>query len=367
MKLIPVAQPTITHKELHNVTDCLKSSWISSTGIYIKQFEDQFAQMTNVSYAISCSNGTTALHLALLALGIKTDDEVILPVLTFVAPVNAVRYVGATPIFIDIDPNTWNIDPTQIEAKITPKTKAIIVIHNYGYPCEMKPIIQIAKKYHLKIIEDGAEAHFAQYQNQNVGSFGNIGCFSFYGNKIITTGEGGMIVTHSKTLADRIRLFKNHGMSNQKKYYHPIIGYNYRLTNVQAAIGLAQLQQVDIFLKRRQQIYQRYYQNLSQIPGLVFQPKQTHIKPVCWLFPLLVTKKFGYNRNELMHYLKTKNIDTRPFFYPVTNFPMYKTKTQFPIAQQISQQGLNLPTFVNLTNRHIDFITRNIYKFYSQK
>jgi len=366
MKFIPVAQPSLGKEELKLATFCIKSTWISSAGKYINTFENEFAKYFHIPHAISCSNGTIALHLALLALNIGPGDEVILPALTFVATANAIKYVGAKPIFIDVDPNTWNIDPKLIEKAITKKTKAIMPVHLYGYPADMNPIMSLAKKYKLYVVEDAAEAHGAKYYNKYVGTFGDIGCFSFYGNKIITTGEGGMLITHSKQLAEKIKLLKNHGMSPIKKYYHPIIGYNYRMTNIQAAIGIAQLKKMNKFIKIRNEISTKYRNELTKIPNIQFQPINKDIQSVCWLFSCLLKSGGKIKRNSLIKYLKQNSIDSRPFFYPITKFPMYKSNKHFPVSQMLFQQGINLPTFIDLKTTQIKYITHIINKFYSK-
>lgn len=363
MKFIPVAQPAIDETEERLVQECVRSTWISSTGKFVERFESDFARIFKTRHAISCTNGTVALHLALLALGIKPGDEVIVPVLTFVATANAVAYVGAKPVFVDIDPHTWNIDPQALSKKITAKTRAIIPVHLYGYPADLRPIMQLAKKHKLFVIEDAAEAHCAKYFGSYVGTIGDIGCFSFFGNKIVTTGEGGMVITNNKRLAQKVRLLKNHGMSPHKRYFHPIIGYNYRLTNVAAAIGCAQLQKLPALLKKRHSHEVLYYDLLKDVPGLVFQPTQTNINPVCWLFSMRVTRAYGHSRNELIAHLRSKGIDSRPFFYPLTSFPMYRSPNRFPVATRISREGINLPSSPNLTAAHIAYIANVIRNF----
>jgi perosamine synthetase len=365
MKKIPVAQPKIGKLEKTFVNQCLKSSWISSTGEYISQFEDRFAQYCGSKYAVSCNNGTAALHLALLALGIKPGDEVLLPSLTFIATANVVKYCGATPVFIDSDKQSWNINPQLLEPKINKNTKAIIPVHLYGHPASMDKIMQIAKKYHLYVIEDAAEAHGATFNNKKVGTFGDIGCFSFYGNKIITTGEGGMCITDNKKIMEKIVLFKNHGMSLKKKYYHTVVGYNYRMTNIQAAIGLAQLNQIDHFLQIRKKIYTTYHSGLSSLSAIRFHPHTENIESVYWLFACLIKPQHKKNRNGLMHYLYNKGIDSRPFFHPITDMPYYKSTSVFRVAKSISQQGINLPTYVDLTNSDINFIVQTVKEYFA--
>ncbi|EFG9803382.1 GDP-perosamine synthase RfbE/PerA, partial [Escherichia coli] len=241
----PVYQPSLTGKEKEYVNECLDSTWISSKGNYIQKFENKFAEQNHVQYATTVSNGTVALHLALLALGISEGDEVIVPTLTYIASVNAIKYTGATPIFVDSDNETWQMSVSDIEQKITNKTKAIMCVHLYGHPCDMEQIVELAKSRNLFVIEDCAEAFGSKYKGKYVGTFGDISTFSFFGNKTITTGEGGMVVTNDKTLYDRCLHFKGQGLAVHRQYWHDVIGYNYRMTNICAAIGLAQLEQAD--------------------------------------------------------------------------------------------------------------------------
>ena len=245
LKMIPIAEPLLEEEELNNVMEAVKSGWISSKGKFIPEFEENFARYCGVKHSVATSNGTVALHLALATLGIKEGDEVIVPTLTFIATANAVRYTGAKPVFVDSNPDYWCIDPEKIEGAITPKTRAIIPVHLYGHPCDMEAIMAVAKKHDLYVIEDAAEAHGAEHKGRKVGSFGDIACFSFYGNKIITTGEGGMCLTDDEILAERMRILRDHGMNPGKRYWHDIVGFNYRMTNMQAAIGVAQLEKID--------------------------------------------------------------------------------------------------------------------------
>ncbi|NQV08592.1 DegT/DnrJ/EryC1/StrS family aminotransferase, partial [Candidatus Woesearchaeota archaeon] len=252
-KFIPVAEPVLEGNELKYVTECVKTGWISSAGKFVKKFEEKFSKYCDCKYGVAVSNGTTALHLALVALGIKKGDEVIVPNFTFVATANAVVYVGGVPVFVDADKETWNIDVDKIEEKITSKTKAIIPVNIYGHPCDMNKIMDIAKKHNLYVIEDCAESHGAEYNGEKTGSFGDISCFSFYGNKIITTGEGGMCVTNNKELAEKMSMLKDHGMKPERRYWHETIGFNYRMTNIQAAIGLAQLENINKFIETKRE------------------------------------------------------------------------------------------------------------------
>ena len=255
---ISLAQPQLNGNEYKYLMDAFLSTWISSTGKYVTQFEQKFAEYCGVSYGVATSNGTTALHLALAALGIGAGDEVIIPDLTFAATINAVLYTGATPVIVDIEEDSWCIDPEQMQKAITPNTKAVIPVHIYGQPCDMGRIIQIAQEHQLYIVEDCAEAHGAEWDHRKVGSFGVISCFSFFGNKVITTGEGGMCITDRKDLNDKMRMLRDHGMSRERKYYHEVIGFNYRMTNMQAAIGVAQLERIDQILDWRLALEDKY-------------------------------------------------------------------------------------------------------------
>lgn len=366
---IPVAKPFLGSEEIKNVNKCLKDNWISSKGIFINKFESEFAKYINVKYALSCSNGTVALHLALLALDIKKDDEVILPSFTYIATANAVKYCNAKPVFVDIKKETWNINPDEIEKKITEKTKAIVVVHLYGNPVEMEKILKIARKYKLFVVEDAAEAHGALYNNKYVGSLGDINTFSFYGNKIITTGEGGMITTNNKAFYEKIKLLKGQGMSEKKRYWFDIVGYNYRMTNIQAAIGFSQLQKIKKFLKKREEIKKWYLFFLKKFNLLKYfelQKAEKNSQPVCWLFSLKVAKQYKnlINRDKLMNFLLSKGIETRPLFYPITEMPPYKNlkliKADLPNTYEVAYAGLNLPTFYELKKGDVEYIVKNI-------
>lgn len=367
MKFISISQPVLEGNEAKYIQECLRTNWISSQGKFVKRFEKAFAGYCGVKYGVANSNGTTALHLALLALGIKAGDEVIVPDLTFASPVNAVVYVGARPVFVDVDKETWNIDTTKIEKALTSRTKAIIVVHLYGRPCQMRPILKLAKKHHLFIIEDCAEAHGAQYHGKKVGSFGEISCFSFYGNKIITTGEGGMCLTNNKNLAEKMRILLNHGMDPNKKYWHKQVGFNYRLTNLQAAVGLAQLEKINWLLNKRTKIANLYNYLLKDIPGITVVKPEPRTRLVCWMYSILVDPKISrVDRNQLMATLKKNNIETRPLFYPLHQMPPYKKYVKkgqaFKAAQYLSVRGLSLPSGGNLTSKEVRYIAGTVIK-----
>jgi perosamine synthetase len=365
MRSISLARPLLNGHESKYVQECIKTTWISSQGKFVDKFEKAFANYCQVKYGVACCNGTVALHLALSALNIGPDDEVLVPDLTFIAPVNAIIYTGAKPVLVDIDKKTWNIDPEKIEKLINKKTKAIILVHLYGYPCEMKSILKITKKYKLFVIEDCAEAIGAVYNGQRVGSFGDVSCFSFYGNKVITTGEGGMCLTNDKKIADKIRILSNHGAEKKIRYWYKRVGYNYRLTNLQAAVGLAQLEKIGNFLKIRKKIFRSYNNLLAKIDGIVLPPAGGLAKPVCWLYSILLDKKYNnISRDRLIEKLSKRKIDSRPLFYSVHRMPPYKKYCKkgqlFPVASDISSRGLSLPTNYYLTLDQIKYVVKNI-------
>ena len=360
-KFIPVSEPTITEKEIEYVLQAVKSGWVSSLGEYINRFEDEFAKFVGTKYALAVANGTVGLHLALVSLGIKEGDEVIVPDLTFIATANAVKYTGAMPIFADIDKETWCISIEDIERKITPRTKAIIPVHLYGHPADMDPIIEIARRYNLYIIEDCAEAHGAEYKGKKVGSIGHCGVFSFYGNKIITTGEGGMITINDEKIYEKAKYLRDHAMSKEKRYWHTEIGYNYRMTNIQAALGLAQLERINEIINKKRRIFEWYKEELSDLEGIKLNPEKEWAKNVFWMVCLVNENFDEEKRDEFMKKLREKGIDTRPFFYPCSMMPMYE-KDGFVnrIAYEIYQKGINLPSGYNLKEEEIKWICQEV-------
>jgi len=364
---IPVAEPYIGDEELKNVIEAVKSGWISSKGKFIEEFEREFAKYCGVKYGVATANGTVALHLALKALGIGKGDEVIVPALTFVATANAVTYCGAKPVFVDSHPEYWCINPEKIEEKITPRTKAIIPVHLYGHPCDMDRIMEIARNYNLYVIEDAAEAHGAEYKGRKVGSFGDISCFSFYGNKMITTGEGGICLTNNEELAERMRNLRDHAMSKNRRYWHETIGFNYRMTNLQAAIGVAQLKKLDEFVEKKRQIAKWYAEELRELEekGLVkLHPEMKWAKCVYWMYSILIEDKAKISRNEAMKRLEKIGIETRPFFVPMHLLPMYNSRERLPIAEDLAKKGINLPSSVALDKSQVTLIIQEFKKCY---
>lgn len=363
MKKIPVAQPNFIGNEKDYVLDCMDTTWISSAGKYVQGFEEEFARFCDTKYALSCCNGTVALHLALLALGIKEGDEVVIPALTYIATCNAVKYVNAKPVFADIDPDTWNIDPQKIEEKITDKTRAIIVVHLYGNPADMDAIMSVAKKHNLYVIEDAAEAHGALYKGKKAGSIGDIGTFSFFGNKLITTGEGGMIVTNHSGFHDSIRLLKGQGVDPEKRYWHSVVGYNYRMTNIEAAIGLAQLEKIDVHIQLRHSIMKHYTEFLNGMEEFItFQKIQPESQPIYWMVSITLTDKVKLSRDDVMAKLQEAGIETRPVFYVINDMPPYKSSESFEHASRIAARGINLPTYGAMTTDDIKYVCDSLRK-----
>jgi perosamine synthetase len=347
--MIPIAEPSLEGRELEYVTDCIRSGWVSSLGEYVKRFEQEFATYCGVRYGVATHNGTVALHLALAALGIGPGDEVILPTLTFVATANAVVYAGATPIFVDSEPHTWNIDPGAVTQAITSRTRAIIAVHLYGHPADMDSLRTLANQHGLTLIEDAAEAHGARYKGRRVGSLSDVAIFSFFGNKIITTGEGGMVLTDDSELAERCFFLENQARHKENPYWHPEIGYNYRMTNLQAALGVAQLERIEELIAIRVRNAGHYGRRLQDIRGLSPPPCAQWADNVYWMYTVLVEEGYGQDRDTLMARLRQRGIDTRPAFYPIHILPMYHHGQRFPVAEEIGRKGLNLPSGATLT------------------
>jgi perosamine synthetase len=361
--MIPITDLAFEGNELAYVTDCIKTGWVSSLGKYVQEFEERFSEYCGTTYGVSTSNGTTALHLTLATLGIGAGDEVIIPTLTFVATANVVLYNNATPVFVDSEPQTWNLDPAKIEAKITDRTKAIIPVHIYGHPADMDPILEIAKRHRLYVIEDAAEAHGALYRGRRVGSIGDAACFSFYGNKIITTGEGGMVLTDNPEWDKKARWLRDHGMSKEKRYWHPVIGYNFRLTNLQAALGVAQLEQIEEIIEIKRKNAALYTELLSDVPHITLPPEEPWAMNVYWMYSILVQEGYGVSRDDLATKLRERGIDSRNFFYPIHTMPPYVEYAQnesFPVAAELAAKGINLPSSVTLTEEQIRYICQAI-------
>ena len=362
---IPVAQPSIGPLELQYATEAISSSWISSRGPFINSVERKFESIFDVKHAIFVSNGTVALHLALIALDITRGDEVICPTLTYIAPVNAITYVGAIPVFVDCSSSDWCLDAELIEDAITSRTKAIMVVHTYGQVAKMEALLAISFRHGIPIIEDSAETIFGTYKGQMTGTMGAMGTFSFFGNKVLTSGEGGLVVTNDDELASTVRLYMNQGATQSKKYLHEVIGYNYRGTNVQAAILQAQLERRTEIMDARWKIYRQYEETLRNIEGIQLQEEFPLRCRSPWLFSLLVAQRNGTNmRDSLSVHLEQNGIDSRPFFSPIHKLPPYVylqiQDENFTNSLNLADSGINLPTYFDLTPDQVDQICKSI-------
>jgi perosamine synthetase len=355
--MIPVWEPVLDGNEERYVRDCLETNWISSLGRYITRFEEAFAAWCGMPHGVACSSGTAALHLSLVALGIGPGDEVIIPDFTLIVSANTVILSGAKPVLVDVDEKTWCLDPKKIEAKITPRTKAIMAVHMYGHPCDMPAITEIARRRGLAVIEDCAEAHGAEIAGRKVGSFGEAGCFSFYGNKILTTGEGGMVLTRDAELAAKLRLLRDQGFE-PPRFVHKIVGFNYRLTNVQAAIGLAQTENADQKVGRKREIGKWYLDLLGACPDVGLPGEAPGAKNVYWMFGVKLGPRFPQGRDAVMKALKGKGIDTRAFFCPMHRQPVFQNggdprfpdvAGDYPVSDDLWNRGLYLPSGPGLT------------------
>jgi perosamine synthetase len=359
----PVYQPSLNGNEKKYVNECLDSTWISSKGRFIANFEAGFSEFTKIKHVIAVPNGTIALHLALLTLGIKRGDEVIVPTLTYVATANSVTYTGAKPVFVDSLSGTWQIDPDDIRRKITKRTKAIMPVHLYGYPSNMNEIKKMAEEFNLLIVEDCAESFGTKLNGTHVGNFGDISAFSFFGNKTITTGEGGIVATNNKKIFQLATRLKGQGLAKNREYWHDIVGYNYRMTNICAAIGLAQLERVNHIIKKKRQIANWYYNSLKNL-NLEFHNETNDVFHSYWMVNILV--KNYKDRDKLREYLKANSIETRPVFFPIHTMPIYKTKGQkFPVAEGIARRGITLPSYPALTKEDVFYISSKIRDFYN--
>ncbi len=361
---IPIYQPALDGNEKKYVNECLDTNWISSRGEFIKKFEDGMCKFISSNHAISVSNGTVALHLALVTLGIGEGDEVIVPSFTYIASVSTISLTGATPVFVDSLEDTWQVDPEQVRKRITPKTKALMVVHLYGHPCDMDALTRIAKENNLFLIEDCAEAFGSKYKGKHVGTFGDISTFSFYGNKTITTGEGGMVMTNDETLFDRAYHLRMHGLAKYREYWHDVLGFNYRMTNICAAIGLAQLEKADEKIAKKRKLAELYNSKLKSLP-VKTHTEHNDVFHTYWMYSIRVANP--EERDELRDHLKNELIETRPTFYPVHTMPMFSAKYQkLPVAESLGWTGINLPSWPDLTEAQIDEIVKSIAGFYKK-
>jgi len=360
---IPLVQPQLNGNELEYVTECIQSSWISSQGKYVRLFEESFGEYVGTSNVLAVSNGTVALHLALVSLGVGKGDEVIVPDLTFAATINAVLYTGATPIIVDVNPKTMVIDLEQVKRAITEKTKAVIPVHLYGYPVDLAKLIGIAKERNIMVIEDCAEALGTIYRGKHVGTTGDASMFSFFGNKTVTTGEGGMVLFRCPDVLDRARILRDHGMSPNKRYWHNEIGFNYRLTNVQAAIGVAQLENINYIVTKKRWIALIYSKYLADMPFLLLPEDPSDYAETFnsyWLYTVVLQPQKSHKRDEIIKRLLSNGIEARPVFFPLHRMPPYKkyslpTNT-YKSANLLADGGISLPSSVSITEEEIKYV-----------
>lgn len=374
--MIPVNEPLLGQRELEYVGDCIRTKWISSSGKYIEEFEQGWAAYCGRRYGIAVSNGTTALQLAVAALDLKAGDEVILPTFTIISCAIAVTYNGGVPVLVDCDPRTWCMDVNQIEEKITPRTRAIMPVHIYGHPVDLDPLLELADKHGLAVIEDAAEAHGAEYLRghrgpektwRRCGSFGTLSCFSFYANKLITTGEGGMVLTDDPQLAEKVRSHRNLCFQPGRRFYHEELGFNFRLTNMQAALGLAQLERMDEIVARKRWMGEEYSNRLRDIKALQLPVEETWARNIYWMYGIVLSEKTGMDATELAKRLRDSDVDTRPFFLGMDQQPIFRKQGLFrnehyPIAERLSRQGLYLPSGLGLTEHQLARVSDAVHE-----
>ncbi len=355
--MIPVNAPLIPPESIKLVNQALSEGWISSAGPYVERFETEFAKVLGVKHAILVNSGTAALHVSLLALGVGKGDEVIVPAFTMASTWMSVLYTGAKPVFVDVMPDTFTLDPSLLKSAITPRTRVILPVHIYGHPADMDPIMALAHKHNLTVIEDAAEAIGATYRGTLVGSFGTINAFSFYANKIVTTGEGGMVTTNDDSLADLSRRYRDLCHSPAKRFIHDKLGYNYRATSLQAALGIGSLHALPTALAHKANLAKMYHQGLSNIAGLTLPITRANCPNVYWMYAILIDPaKFGMTKDQLRVELRSKGVDTRDFFYAPVDQPVLATKQHFPVTEKIAANGLYLPSGLTLTNAEIQTV-----------
>jgi len=363
---VPVAEPDLTGNEARYLLECVESGWVSSLGPFVRRLEKEFGAYIGVPHVAAVSSGTAALHLALVALGIGSGDEVIVPSLTFVATANAVRYVGAIPVFADCDAQTWTLAPSAVASCITPRTRAIIAVHLYGHPAEMDELSRLAKGRGLFLIEDAAEAHGATYRDRPIGSLSDIAAFSLFGNKVITSGEGGLVATSDPDLDRTVRLYRDQGLvkgnHEHLHYWHPVVGFNYGMSNLQAAVAVAQLERIDHFVGRKRAIAAGYASRLENCPNVEVGQEVPWVKSSFWMSSLLVKPEAPISRDGLIEALRASGVDSRPFFYPIHTLPPYAAGQRLAVTEDLAARGLNLPSSTRLNDDAICWISETIQR-----
>jgi len=357
--MIAVNEPRLGLNEIEHVLDCLNTGWISSAGKYIEAFERRWSEYCGMPYGVAMCNGTAALEAAIASLDLHPGEEVILPTFTIISCALAVVEHGGVPVLVDSDPETWCMDVSQVEVKITQRTRAIMPVHIYGHPVDMGPILALAQKYSLKVIEDAAEAHGAEYNGMKCGGIGDISCVSFYANKIVTTGEGGMVLARDSQTADKLRSQRNLGFKPERRFYHTELGHNYRMTNIQAAIGLAQVEEIEAHLAHKQWMACAYRERLQGLLYLQLPVEKSWAKNVYWMYGVVLDESCGIDASEFARRMKMEGVETRPFFLGMHEQPVFHQRglfldERYPIAERIARQGLYLPSGLTLTEEQID-------------
>ena len=359
--MIPVNEPLFCGNEKKYLMECVDTGWISSEGPFVKRFEEDFAAYVGCEHGVAVCNGTAALEVALAAAGVSKGDEVIMPAFTIISCALAALRVGAIPVLVDVESDTYNMDVSQVRDKITDKTKALMPVHMYGHPVDMDPLMKIAGKHNLKVVEDAAEVHGAEYKGRKCGGIGDVGSFSFYANKIITTGEGGMIVTNNAEAAEKARSYRNLAHSPEKRFLHKELGYNFRMTNLQAAVGVGQLECIDKFVSMKRKTAKSYTKRLSNIDGLKLPQEKKWAKNVYWMYTVELDEKLGVSAEEVMALLKEKGVGTRSFFIGLHEQPCLRDLGLFegddyPVTERIAEYGFYLPSGLALTSEQIDTV-----------
>ena len=359
---IPVAEPLLDERELKYLRECIETNWISSLGDFVSRFENEFSQYCQAKYGIATNSGTTALHLALAALRVGKKDEVIIPSFTMIATAFAVTYTGAKPVLVDSEMKTWNLDLEDLRRKISDKTRAIVVVHTYGHPVDMDPILELGGREGIPIVEDAAEAHGAEYKGRRAGGIGKVGCFSLYGNKIITTGDGGIVVTNDPDLAEKARSLRHYACVGDDHFLHGEIAFNYKMSNLQAAVGVAQMEKIDDLVEKRRRNASLYNELLESVDGLTLPPEADWAKNVYWMYSVLVEDDFGVSRDRMIVELGKLGIETRAFFIPMHHQPCYKELQggSFPVADELARKGINLPSGSKLTEEQVRYVVESI-------
>ncbi len=357
--MIPVNQPLLNGREKELLIECIESGWISSDGPFVDEFERRFADYIGLNYGVAVCNGTAALEVALFAAGVHRGDEVIMPSFTIISCALAAIRLGATPVLVDAEPETWNMDVSQIEARITPKTKAIMPVHIYGHAVDMDPVLELAKKHNLVVVEDAAEVHGAEYKGRKCGGLGHISAWSFYANKIITTGEGGMVLTSDPRMAERAASYRNLCFRPERRFYHTELGHNFRMTNLQAALGVAQMERIEEILQIKRHWGQCYREKLGGINGIKCQVEKSWARTVYWMYCIELAESLGLDAAGMMKELGKRGIGTRPFFLGLHEQPVLRDLGLFegesyPVTERIARQGLYLPSGLTLTEKQVD-------------